>query len=94
MEKDTSTPDPQKDSDFKRHYNIGRFLAANEPTTAKELADLPINAPIIDGIRAGKESYEREQREKGDPRPEWLRREPVSNTFNDKSSRDKGLDER
>lgn len=80
------------DAYFKKARDLVYSMAEVDPQFAKALADPNLNARLLEGLKAGKEDFEREQREREGRKaevgtPKWLQRDPVRNTFNDKSSR-------
>lgn len=68
---------------YKDGYNFGYTLAEFDPKIAKHLSEVESKASIIQGIKAGKEQFDREQMFKANEKqPAWLEKGRLTKAFN------------
>ena len=94
MENDKNEPDNERnEKGFKLGYDIGFALSEVEPDAIRLLTELESKAPILEGIRSGREAFDRERNSQASLQmPEWLKTERQKGTFNDKAQRQNNPD--
>jgi hypothetical protein len=87
MEEITNAPEQERDAaSYKSGFSLAYSLCRVAPHAINDLAAVESSAPIIKGLKAGKEAFEREERQLQSAHDEnWVAPDPVKNSFNDKS---------
>lgn len=72
------------DSVYQQAKDWAYNVASINPSLVKAMASVESNAPVMQAIREGKETFDREQRMR-EPMPDWLKPDQVKTHFNEKS---------